>query len=212
MPKKGAKVVCLIKIQNLEKSFGGRRIINNISYNFYGGHVYGIVGKNGAGKSVLLKLLLKAASPDKGSVIYGDIENRKPVVSCVIDGCDLYMNLSGLDNLVYLSGFRKRTDLQNIKRCMREVGLDPDNKNKIKKYSLGMRKRLLIAQAVMENPDILIFDEPANSLDSEGVDILRRIIKESREKGKLIIMASHYKDDIEDVCDTVLEMKGGVLC
>lgn len=204
--------MCLIKIENLQKTFKNKKVIDNMNYEFCANHVYGIVGKNGVGKSVLIKLLLGAISPDAGSVAYGESNNTKPVISCVIDGCDLYMNMSGIDNLIYLAGFMKRTDIQNIRECMKAVGLDPDNKMKIKKYSLGMRKRLLIAQAIMENPDILIFDEPTNSLDTDGVHMLHRIIKENKARGKVIIIASHYKADIEDLCDTILELKDGVLC
>lgn len=204
--------MCLIKIENLEKTYNNKKVINSINYEFYENHVYGIVGKNGAGKSVFIKMLLGAISPSLGSVVYKEINGTKPIISCVIDGCDLHMNMSGLENLVYLAGFMKTADVKRIRECMKIVGLDPDNKVKIKKYSLGMKKRLLIAQAIMEDADIMIFDEPTNSLDTDGINMLHRIIKESKDKGKLIIIASHYKEDIENLCDTILELKDGILC
>lgn len=166
MQKKGIVLMNLIKVENLEKCFKDKKVINKFSYEFENNHVYGIIGRNGSGKSVLIKLLLKAISPSSGNVIYGEINGTEPVISCIIDGCDLYMNITGLNNLIYLASFRKRIDKEEIKEYMRMVGLDPDNKVKVKKYSLGMKKRLLIAQAIMENPDILILDEPTNSLDN----------------------------------------------
>ncbi len=202
----------LIKIENLEKTYKNKVVIHNFSYEFQSNYVYGIVGRNGTGKSVLIKLLLKAISPSSGTVTYGTVNGAEPIISCVIDGCDLYMNMTGLDNLIYLAAFRKITDKEKIKEYMRLVGLDPDNKIKVKKYSLGMKKRLLIAQAIMENPDILILDEPTNSLDTDGVNMLYQVVKAQKEKGSLIIISSHYKEDIETLCDTILEIKDGVIC
>ncbi len=202
----------LIKIENLEKNYKSKVVIHNFSYEFQSNYVYGIVGRNGTGKSVLIKLLLKAISPSSGTVTYGTVNGAEPIISCVIDGCDLYMNMTGLDNLIYLAAFRKITDKEKIKEYMRLVGLDPDNKIKVKKYSLGMKKRLLIAQAIMENPDILILDEPTNSLDTDGVNMLYQVVKAQKEKGSLIIISSHYKEDIETLCDTILEIKDGVIC
>lgn len=202
----------LIKVENLEKSYNGRTVIQNFSYEFESNHVYGIVGRNGAGKSVLIKLLLKAVSPSAGAVIYGEVNGAEPVISCIIDGCDLYMNMTGLDNLIYLASFRKIVNGEDIKKYMRLVGLDPNNKVKVKKYSLGMKKRLLIAQAIMENPDILILDEPTNSLDTEGINMLYKVVEEQKDKDRLIIISSHYKEDIETLCDTILEIKDGIIC
>lgn len=211
MSKEGIIIMCSIKIDKLEKSFKDRIIIKECNYEFSGHHVYGIIGKNGVGKSVLMKMLLGVMKPSSGSVLYNDdLKNIR--MSCIVDGCDLFMNMSGLDNLVYLSGFMKKISREEVRKCMVEVGLNPDNKTKIKKYSLGMRKRLLIAQAIMEDPDILIMDEPTNSLDVDGVQMLHRLVRESKNKGKLIIVASHYAEDIESICDTILELKDGMLC
>ena len=173
-------------------------------------------------KVQLLKMILGMMKPDSGKVSFGGIpENKaaankvasvKPDMACVIDGCDLIMNMSGLENLIYLAGFRKLVDEKCIRECMKKVGLNPDNKDKIKNYSLGMRKRLLIAQAIMENPDVLILDEPTNSLDSSGVQMLHDIVHENKEAGRIIIIASHYEQDIDGLCDIVLGLKDGVLC
>lgn len=222
MQKKGIMMGLTIKIDNLVKNFKNNEVIKGASYEFASGNVYGIVGGNGAGKSVLLKMILGMMKPDSGKVSFGGIpENKsaankvasvKPDMACVIDGCDLIMNMSGLENLIYLAGFRKLVDEKCIRECMKKVGLNPDNKDKIKNYSLGMRKRLLIAQAIMENPDVLILDEPTNSLDSSGVQMLHDIVHENKEAGRIIIIASHYEQDIDGLCDIVLSLKDGVLC
>lgn len=222
MQKKGTMMGLTIKIDNLVKNFKNNEVIKGASYEFASGNVYGIVGGNGAGKSVLLKMILGMMKPDSGKVSFGGIpENKaaankvasvKPDMACVIDGCDLIMNMSGLENLIYLAGFRKLVDEKCIRECMKKVGLNPDNKDKIKNYSLGMRKRLLIAQAIMENPDVLILDEPTNSLDSSGVQMLHDIVLENKEAGRIIIIASHYEQDIDGLCDIVLRLKDGVLC
>ncbi len=222
MQKKGTMMGLTIKIDNLVKNFKNNEVIKGASYEFASGNVYGIVGGNGAGKSVLLKMILGMMKPDSGKVSFEGIpENKaaankvasvKPDMACVIDGCDLIMNMSGLENLIYLAGFRKLVDEKCIRECMKKVGLNPDNKDKIKNYSLGMRKRLLIAQAIMENPDVLILDEPTNSLDSSGVQMLHDIVHENKEAGRIIIIASHYEQDIDGLCDIVLGLKDGVLC
>ena len=222
MQKKGIMMGLTIKIDNLVKNFKNNEVIKGASYEFASGNVYGIVGGNGAGKSVLLKMILGMMKPDSGEVSFEGIpENKaaankvayvKPDMACVIDGCDLIMNMSGLENLIYLAGFRKLVDEKCIRECMKKVGLNPDNKDKIKNYSLGMRKRLLIAQAIMENPDVLILDEPTNSLDSSGVQMLHDIVHENKEAGRIIIIASHYEQDIDGLCDIVLGLKDGVLC
>ncbi len=222
MQKKGIMMGLTIKIDNLVKNFKNNEVIKGASYEFASGNVYGIVGGNGVGKSVLLKMILGMMKPDSGRVSFeGILENKaaankvayvKPDMACVIDGCDLIMNMSGLENLIYLAGFRKLVDEKCIRECMKKVGLNPDNKDKIKNYSLGMRKRLLIAQAIMENPDVLILDEPTNSLDSSGVQMLHDIVHENKEAGRIIIIASHYEQDIDGLCDIVLSLKDGVLC
>lgn len=213
MQKKGTMMVLTIKIDNLVKNFKNNEVIKGASYEFASGNVYGIVGGNGAGKSVLLKMILGMMKPDSGKVSFvNKVASVKPDMACVIDGCDLIMNMSGLENLIYLAGFRKLVDEKCIRECMKKVGLNPDNKDKIKNYSLGMRKRLLIAQAIMENPDVLILDEPTNSLDSSGVQMLHDIVLENKEAGRIIIIASHYEQDIDGLCDIVLSLKDGVLC
>lgn len=222
MQKKGIMMGLTIKIDNLVKNFKNNEVIKGASYEFASGNVYGIVGGNGAGKSVLLKMILGMMKPDSGKVSFEGIPENKAAankvasvkldMACVIDGCDLIMNMSGLENLIYLAGFRKLVDEKCIRECMKKVGLNPDNKDKIKNYSLGMRKRLLIAQAIMENPDVLILDEPTNSLDSSGVQMLHDIVHENKEAGRIIIIASHYEQDIDGLCDIVLGLKDGVLC
>lgn len=200
-----------IEVQGLVKVYKENCIINGINMEFETGKAYGIVGRNGAGKSVFLKLLMGVLKPTEGIILFG--RNDKNVsIGAVIDGCELYMDLTGMENLTYLAGFRKVIGKDKIRSTILQVGLDPDDKRRIRKYSLGMRKRLLIAQAIMEEPDILILDEPANSLDRNGVNMLYEVIDIAKKRGATIFVASHYKEDIERLCDVTYEMKEGKLC
>lgn len=200
-----------IKVQNLVKVYKENRVIDEINLDFDTGKAYGIVGRNGAGKSVFLKLLMGVLKPTEGTVLLGN-NDEKVSIGAVIDGCELYMDLTGMENLTYLAGFRKVIGKDKIRSTLLQVGLDPDDRRRIRKYSLGMRKRLLIAQAIMEEPDLLILDEPANSLDQNGVNMLYEVVDEAKKRGATIFMTSHYKEDIERLCDITYEMKEGKLC
>lgn len=199
-----------ITVDRLVKTYQGNRVINEISMEFDAGKVYGIVGRNGAGKSVFLKLLIGVLKPTEGTVSLNGAGD-KPLIGAVIDGCDLYMDLTAVQNLTYLANLRRAIGKEKIYETLRQVGLDPEDKRRIKKYSLGMRKRLLIAQAIMEDPDILVLDEPTNSLDAGGVDMLYKVVEDAQKRGATVFVASHYKEDIETLCDVTYEMKEGRL-
>lgn len=134
-----------------------------------------------------------------------------PQIAAVLDGCNLYPDLSAKENLTYLAKFKKIVSGKEIDEILDYVGLDPADVTPIKKYSTGMNKRLLIAQAIMEPMDILILDEPTNGLDEKGIEVLYRVIKELRQKGKIILITSHKREDIQVLCDVVYRMREGKL-
>lgn len=199
-----------ITVDRLVKTYQGNRVINQISMDFDVGKSYGIVGRNGAGKSVFLKLLIGVLKPTEGTVILNGAGGA-PLIGAVIDGCELFADLSAIQNLTYLANLRRAIGKEKIYETLRQVGLNPEDKRRIKKYSLGMKKRLLIAQAIMEDPDILVLDEPTNSLDAGGVDMLYKVVEDAKKRGTTVFVASHYKEDIETLCDVTYEMKEGQL-
>ena len=134
-----------------------------------------------------------------------------PNMGVVIENMGLYPEFTGLANLKYLANIRKRVSEQEIKETIARVGLNPNDKRTLKKYSLGMRQRIILAQALMEKPDILLLDEPTNGLDDKGVELIRDILKEEAERGALIMLASHNKEDVLYLCDKVFYMVNGCL-
>jgi len=201
-----------IEVRNIEKSFKNNQVIQGIDMTFASGHVYGIVGRNGSGKSVFLNILLGFMRQTSGEICFErDGENYAPQIAAVLDGSDLYPDMSAKENLVYLSNFRKLIGEKEIDEVLKKVELSPENPAPIKTYSTGMRKRLLIAQAIMEPADIVIMDEPTNGLDDSGVELLYKLVAEMKDKGMLVLITSHSKEDIHVMCDTVYRMKEGKL-
>ena len=215
----------IIKVDKVIKKFGSDIALSNVSIEFERGKIYGVVGRNGSGKTVLFKTIIGFLKPTSGEVIVGGKEIGKDTdfadnIGIVIETPGFLSSYSGYKNLEYLASIKNRIGKKEIKESMERVGLDANSKKKVGKYSLGMRQRLGIAQAIMENPDILILDEPMNGLDNQGVEDVREILLNLKEEGKSIILASHNKEDIEVLCDKVYEMdhgklispKGGVDC
>lgn len=201
-----------IKVQNITKKFKNLSILNDIDVTFESGHVYGIIGRNGSGKSVFLNILLGFMRPTTGSIDFFMDENLfKPQIAAVLDGRNLYSSLSAKENLVYLSKFRNLVGREEIDAVLRKVGLDPENVVPIKKYSTGMKKRLLIAQAIMEPSDIVVMDEPTNGLDENGIELLYEMVAEMQMKGMIVLITSHSHEDIISMCDIVYRMKEGKL-
>ncbi len=201
-----------IKVKDVAKSFREMNVLNGIDVTFESGHVYGIVGRNGSGKSVFLNILLGFIRQSSGEIKFQKNNTEyKPQMAAVLDGSNLYSELSAKENLRYLSKFRNLIEERDMDTVLVKVGLHPNNTVPIKKYSTGMRKRLLIAQAIMEPADIVIMDEPTNGLDDKGVELLYEIIVEMKKKGVIIIIASHNKEDITTICDCVYRMKDGKL-
>nr|WP_196811083.1 ATP-binding cassette domain-containing protein [Eubacterium sp. 14-2] len=206
----------IIKVDKVIKKFGSDIALGNVSVEFERGKIYGIVGRNGSGKTVLFKTITGFLKPSSGRVIVDGKEIGKDTdfadnIGIIIETPGFLSSYSGYKNLEYLASIKNIIGKKEIKKSMERVGLDADSKKKVGKYSLGMRQRLGIAQAIMENPDILILDEPMNGLDNQGVEDVREILLNLKEEGKAIILASHNKEDIEVLCDEVYEMDHGKL-
>ena len=205
-----------ISVQNLSKSFGQERVLKNVSRDFEKGKIHGIVGNNGSGKTVLMKCICGFLIPDSGSITVNgervgvDVDFPRDM-GLIIETPGFLPNVTGIKNLEILASLNKKIGLREIAASMRAVGLDPSMNKPVGKYSLGMRQRLGIAQAIMENPSLLILDEPLNGLDKHGVREMRQLIKGLKEQGKTILLASHNQGDIDELCDTVCEMDAGVM-
>lgn len=205
-----------ISVQNVSKDFGQERVLNSVSRDFEKGKIHGIVGNNGSGKTVLMKCICGFLIPTEGTVtVNGKRVGRDvdfpPGLGLIIETPGFLPNLSGAKNLEILASLNKKIGLAEIADSIRRVGLDPLMKKPVGKYSLGMRQRLGIAQAIMEDPALLILDEPLNGLDKHGVREMRDLIKGLKADGKTILLASHNQGDIDELCDTVCEMDAGVM-
>ena len=206
----------IISVKNLSKSFGQERVLKNVSRDFEKGKIHGIVGNNGSGKTVLMKCICGFLIPDSGSITVNgervgvDVDFPRDM-GLIIETPGFLPNVTGMKNLEILASLNKKIGLEEIASAIRRVGLDPLMKKPVGKYSLGMRQRLGIAQAIMEDPALLILDEPLNGLDKYGVREMRQLIKGLKEQGKTILLASHNQGDIDELCDTVCEMDAGVM-
>lgn len=206
----------IIVINSVLKEFKNQIVLNNVNADFYMGKIYGIIGRNGSGKTVLLKCICGLLNASAGNItvnkkIVGREIDFPQNVGFIIETPGFLTNYSGYKNLKYLASIRGLIKQDTIKKTMELVGLDPADKKPVGKYSLGMRQRLGIAQALMENPDILILDEPMNALDYDGVNEMREVFLKLKQQGKLILLASHIHEDIDTLCDEVYEMRAGNL-
>ena len=206
----------VIRVEGVYKRFGTDTVLNNVSRSFERGRIHGIVGNNGSGKTVLMKCICGFLIPTEGEVIVngkrvGKDVDFPPGLGLIIETPGFLPNMTGVKNLEILASLNKKIGLEKIAAAIRRVGLDPLMKKPVGKYSLGMRQRLGIAQAIMEDPALLILDEPLNGLDKHGVREMRQLIKGLKEQGKTILLASHNQGDIDELCDTVCEMDAGVM-
>lgn len=192
----------VIKLTNISKSFNEIVLFNNVNLIVEKGKTYGIRGYNGSGKSVLLKLLCGFIKPDSGELIidpqFKDVRNDFPEkFGVIIDGPGYIANKTGFENLKSLASIRDEISDDEIYKAMKIVGLDPQIKQKMKNYSLGMKQKVAIAQAFMENQEVLILDEPFNALDYDSVNRMRDLILQFKRDGKTIIMTSHNQEDLD---------------
>lgn len=207
----------IIKIENLGLTWNKRVILEDINVGFETGHIYGIVGKNGSGKSVLFKCICGLIYPTCGKIYVHGKEIGKDTdfpenTGMIIEMPGLMAHYSAFKNLQILAGLNKRTGKPEIRDILEKVGLSAKDKRAVRKYSLGMKQRLGIAMAILENPQILILDEPMNSLDKEGIADMRKLFLLMKEQGKTILIASHNFEDIHLLCDEVYEMEHGKIC
>ena len=206
----------VIRVEGVYKRFGTDTVLKDVSRSFERGRIHGIVGNNGSGKTVLMKCICGFLIPDGGSITVNgervgvDVDFPRDM-GLIIETPGFLPNVTGIKNLEILASLNKKIGLEGIAAAIRRVGLDPLMKKPVGKYSLGMRQRLGIAQAIMENPSLLILDEPLNGLDKHGVREMRQLIKGLKEQGKTILLASHNQGDIDELCDTVCEMDAGVM-
>lgn len=201
---------------HVSKTIKKMPILTDINLKLYGGKVYGFTGRNGSGKTMLFRALSGLMKIDSGQVTYdGAILHEHftvlPGLGITLENAGVYPEFSGRRNLQLLAGIRKKIGNEEIDEAIRRVGLDPEDKRPCRKYSLGMKQRIAIAQAIMEHPQILMLDEPTNSLDDSGVDLLRSIISEERDRGAIVLLASHSKEDIQLLADETFCMADGKL-
>lgn len=202
--------------EHISKTLKGRKILNDISLDLHSGTVYGLVGRNGSGKTMLFRALSGLMRVDSGKVALGHKVLHKdmdilPNLGIIIENAGLYPELTGLENLKLLAALNHKIDIPQIRATITRVGLDPDDSRTFRKYSLGMKQRIILAQAIMEQPDILFLDEPTNALDEEGVEDIRKIIHQEKERGALVLIASHSKEDINLLSDQIFYMNNGSL-
>ena len=203
-----------IEVKNLSKEFKKILILDNISVTFEKGKIYGLIGRNGSGKSVFLKILCALYEPTNGEVLYDETnifkEEKIPSnTRALIESPNFIEELTGYENLEMLANIQNKIGRHEIEEALRKVNLYEEKDKKYSKYSLGMKQKLGIAQVLMEDPEVMILDEPFNGIEEETAVKLRDILKEERKKGKIIILASHIKEDIENLADVIYKFDGG---
>lgn len=206
----------MIEVKKVDLTIRKTEILKHVTITFEQGKIHGLIGRNGSGKTMLMKCICGFVRPTSGEIIVNGKKVGKDCdfpenIGIIIETPGFIPYYSGYKNLKLLADLNKKISGEQVKIAMEQVGLDPNLKRHVKKYSLGMRQRLGLAQAIMENPDILILDEPMNGLDKDGVSDMRKYLLELKEQGKTILIASHSSEDIEILCDTVCEIDKGVL-
>lgn len=204
----------MIHVDNVSKVIGKTEVLKNISYRFESGKIYGLAGRNGAGKTMLLRVLSGLIIPTKGKVT---VDNRllhehfsfPESMGLVIEDMQMLPQLTAFQNLKSLAKIKKIADDTAINQALAKVGLSDSKDLKVSKFSLGMKQRLNIAQAIFEDPRVILLDEPMNAIDEAGVEDIRNILLEEKKKGKIIIIASHLNEDLNGLCDIKITMSEG---
>lgn len=204
----------VINIKNFSKHFRNAEVLSDINLRFESGNIYGIVGTNGSGKTMLLRAIAGLIIPTKGTIMVDDKCLHKeidfpPEIGILIEKPEFLKNLTGFENLKMLSEVKKQTSDETIKEYMNQFGLEAESKKTVRKYSLGMKQKLGIIQAIMENQKLLILDEPFNGLDEGTVKLFRNMLLDYKKEGRLIIITSHHKEDIEALCDYTYKIENG---
>ncbi len=202
--------------KHVSKKIKKKIILSDINLHLESGNIYGFVGRNGSGKTMLFRALSGLMKIDSGEIQWNEKVLRKdidilPNLGIILENAGLYPEFTGFENLEMLAKVNKKIGKQEIEQAIKRVGLNPDDKRPYRKYSLGMKQRIIIAQAIMEKPDILMLDEPTNALDENGVDKIRQVILEEKKRGALVLIASHNKEDIQILADQVFYIDNGSL-
>ncbi len=202
----------MIELKNVNKTLSSRLILDNVNYTFEYGKVYGLCGPNGSGKTMLLRAIAGLIVPDSGEVIIdGKILHKDisfpPNTGLVIENMTLLPQYNAFDNLKLLADIKKTATDEDITNALTRVGLNSNLK--VRKFSLGMKQRLNIAQAIFEKQNIILLDEPTNALDEDGVKLIYNLIKEEKNRGAVIIIATHHEEDLREMCDVILKISEG---
>lgn len=202
-----------MEISHISKTLRGAKVLDDVSLTLEGGNIYGLVGENGSGKTMLMRTVCGLVRPDRGSVTFDgqDRKTAKPVLGVMIENTALYPDLTGMENLGLFASILRIADKNAQAEAMERVGLDPKDRRTYRKYSLGMKQRLLLAQAIMEKPQVLLLDEPTNAIDAEGVALTHEIMRQEADRGAVVLLASHISADIHDLCCKVYRMDRGRL-
>lgn len=205
-----------ISVEHVSLTIGAAQILRDISVQFEAGEIHGIVGRNGSGKTMLMKCICGFIRPTAGRIVVdgnqvGRDVDFPPDLGLLIETPGFIPYYSGLKNLELLAAVNRRASKERLNACMELLGLGDAKGKRVSKYSMGMRQRLGIAQAIMEDPQLLILDEPLNGLDEQGVEDIRALLLELKGQGKTILLSSHNGEDIDLLCDSVCKMAGGVL-
>ena len=203
-----------VEVKNVTKRFKDNTVLNNVNITFESGKIYGLLGRNGSGKSVLLKLLCGFYNPDQGEILYDGVnivgDNIfPPNTRALIEKPNFLPDLTGMENLKLLASIQNRIKVNDILKIVEQLNLKNDINKKYKTYSLGTKQKLGIAQVLMENPDVIILDEPLNGVENEKANKIRKLLLSKKNEGKLIIIASHIKDDFDAIIDEVYEFDNG---
>lgn len=203
-----------IRVENVTKKFRGNTVIDQVSLTMTSGKVTGLKGINGSGKTMLMRLVCGLILPTEGKIVINDKELGKDMdfpesVGLLIENPAFLDSYSGFQNLKMLAGVRELISDEEIENVIRTVGLDPTDKKKFKKYSLGMKQRLGIAGAIMERPDIVLLDEPTNALDTKGIEMLKDVVAKEKERGALVILTCHDTGILQEMADDIYFMENG---
>ncbi len=203
-----------IEVKEYTKKIKDKTILSNINLNFESGRIYGLHGRNGSGKTMLLRAISGLILPTSGSVFIDNKQIGKDIefpenIGIIIENMKMHDEYTAFDNLKILAKINHKADDSDICKALEVVGLNPNDKKKIRAFSLGMKQKVNIAQAIMENPKLLLLDEPTNALDEESVNRVRNLLLDMRDNGTLIIIASHNREDLDMLCNEVIEIHEG---
>ncbi|MDO5409470.1 MAG: ABC transporter ATP-binding protein [Lachnospiraceae bacterium] len=203
-----------VEIKDYSKAIKGKTVLNHINYNFAPGKIYGLYGRNGSGKTMLMRAIAGLIYPTEGKIMIDGKQLHKDIsfpedTGIIIENMELMPQYDGYTNLKLLAKIRKKATDEDIYEALDKVGLSDAGKKKVRAYSLGMKQKLSIAQAIFEKPQLLLLDEPTNALDEKSVEDVRALLIEIKQRGAIVIIASHNKDDIKYLADVVLEVDRG---